>query len=278
MNIDKLIKLSKKPELFKRSNAEFWNDPHISKKMLEAHLNPDWDAASRKLETIDASVKWLSENILPNQNIKILDLGCGPGLYASRLAKRDYFVTGIDYSQRSINYAKKKVEEDKLDIKYIYQNYLTIDFEDEFDVIMLIYCDLGALINKERDILLEKVYQALKPGGIFIFDIFTDKNRDASNLRRSWEVAEDGFWSKKPYLALTETFLYPDEDTFLDQTIVMTDDKEINIYRIFDHFYTKETITDLLDKFGFRDHSYYSDLVGREYSRESKTLAIVTNK
>ena len=38
-NIDKLVKLSKKPKLFKRSDAEFWNDPHISKKMLEAHLN-----------------------------------------------------------------------------------------------------------------------------------------------------------------------------------------------------------------------------------------------
>ena len=28
--------------------------------MLEAHLNPEWDAASRKHSTIDRSVKWLS--------------------------------------------------------------------------------------------------------------------------------------------------------------------------------------------------------------------------
>lgn len=149
--------------------------------MLEAHLDPDWDAASRKITTIDASVQWFSEDIFPEKNINILDLGCGPGLYASRLAKLGYSVTGIDYFQRSINYAREVAREENLKIKYIYQDYLTIDFKVEFDVIMLIFCDFGALTNEERDVLLKIIYNALKPGGLFIFDVFTDRNRDESD-------------------------------------------------------------------------------------------------
>lgn len=278
MDINKLIKLSEKPKLFEKTETDFWDDEHISKKMLEAHLNPDWDAASRKFSTMDGSVKWLDEDIFSDKDIKIFDLGCGPGLYALRLAKRGYSVTGIDFSQRSINYAIKKAKENELDIKYIYQDYLTIDFKSEFDVIMLIFCDFGALTNSERDILLKKIYKALKPGGLFIFDVFTDKNRNESDLGRSWENTKDGFWDKKPYLALTETFLYSEADTFLDQTIVMNEDEEINIYRLFNHFYTKTTLSKVLDTFGFRKYDYYSDVSGEEYSEESETLAVVAKK
>ncbi|RCW52114.1 class I SAM-dependent methyltransferase [Halanaerobium sp. ST460_2HS_T2] len=278
MNINKLISLSQKPKLFERSKTAFWDDSHISKKMLEAHLNPDSNAASRKISIIDRSVKWLNKEIFLNKNIEILDLGCGPGLYASRLAESGYSVTGIDYSERSINYAKKQIKENDLNIEYIYQNYLTIDFESEFDVIMLIFCDLGALTNKERDILLDKVYRALKPGGIFIFDVFTDKNRSKDLLDKSWEVKNGGFWSEKTYLALKESFFYAEADTFLDQTLVITEEDEIRTYRIFNHFYTKESITNLLNKFGFANHSYYSDMMGSDYSKESETLAVVTKK
>ena len=278
MDVNQLLKLSQKPELFERSETSFWDDPHISKKMLEAHLNPDWNAASRKTSIIDKSVEWLNEEIFLNKDLKILDLGCGPGLYSSRLAELGYSITGIDYSRRSIDYAEDKARKNNLDIKYIYQNYLTIDFESEFDVIMLIFCDLGALTNKERDILLAKIYKALKPGGTFIFDIFTDKNRKRDDLARSWEIKENGFWSERPYLAITESFLYPEADTFLDQTLVITEGEEIKIYRLFNHFYTKENLNDLLSEFGFKNHSYYSDSTGNSFSKESETIAVVTEK
>jgi 2-polyprenyl-3-methyl-5-hydroxy-6-metoxy-1,4-benzoquinol methylase len=74
--------------------------------MLEAHLNPDWDVASRKHSYINRSVKWLS-GVIP-ANGEILDLGCGPGLYAKILSGMWYDVTGVDFSKRSIAYAKSQ--------------------------------------------------------------------------------------------------------------------------------------------------------------------------
>ena len=278
MDIKKLINMSKKPEVFERSKSKLWDDPYISKKMLEIHLDPEFDAASRTYEFIEESIEWLVNSIFEEDENKILDLGCGPGFYSKRLAEKGYSVTGIDLSKNSIEYAKSQVENTDLDIEYIRQDFLKMDYENEFDIVLLIYCELGALINEERDTLIENVYRALKPGGKFIFDVFTANNRDEKDLDRKWELSQKGFWDEKPYLALTETFSYEEEDTFLNQTIVINNDEEISLYRIFEHVYNKESITEVLNKFGFINHAFYSDVAGQKYSQESKTLAVVTEK
>ena len=88
-----------KPELYAPSTSAFWDDEHISKGMLEAHLDPNWEAASRKHEFIDESVKWI-ESIAPSSQYReLLDLGCGPGLYAERFSNIGYSVTGRTMKQ-----------------------------------------------------------------------------------------------------------------------------------------------------------------------------------
>lgn len=279
MKINELLLMTKKPKLFERTEHIFWDDHYISKKMLEAHLDTTWDGASRLPSTIDESVKWLSEIIFKNKKMKILDLGCGPGLYANRLSKLGHNLTGIDFSKRSIEYAKIKALEEHLNINYIYQNYTTINYEDEFDVIILIYCDLGALTNDERDILLKRIYKALKPGGIFVFDIFTKNYGNKLNLGRIWETEKEneGFWTEKAHLILNETFYYQEDDTYLEQTTVITDE-DIKVYRIFNHVYSKNNLETLLDNFGFKNTCFYSDITGKEFFTNSDTIAVVTTK
>lgn len=50
---DRFKGFSVRPGLWERSAEPFWDGEHISKDMLEAHLNPMVDAASRKKETND---------------------------------------------------------------------------------------------------------------------------------------------------------------------------------------------------------------------------------
>ena len=278
MDIKKLINLSKKPKLFERSDQKFWDDPHISKKMLEIHIDPEFDAASRTYEFIDDSVDWLIEDVLTEKDQKIMDLGCGPGFYSKGLAEAGYSVTGIDLSERSIEYARTQMENEELDVEYKVQNFLTLEYEEKFDVVLLLYCELGALTNEERNKLLNVIYKALKPGGKFIFDVFTAQNRDEEDLGKSWDIAQRGFWDEKPYISLTETFFYPEADTYLNQTIIVNEEEEISLYRIFEHFYNKETISEVLEQFGFINHAFYSDLTGQKYTPKSKTLAVVTEK
>ena len=278
MDINKIIELTKKPKLFERSDQKFWDDPHISKNMLEIHINPEFDAASRSYEFIGESIDWLIKSVFNDKDQKILDLGCGPGLYSKELAEKGYSVTGVDLSKRSIDYAKKQIQNKELDIEYKVQNFLELDYKEEYDVVLLLYCELGALTNQERDQLLIKVNEALRPGGKFVFDVFTENNRADVDIERKWDVVKQGFWDQKPYLSLTETYFYPEADTYLNQTIIINEDEEIKNYRIFEHFYSKETITQVLEDFGFINHDFYSDLRGEKYEPSSKTLAVVTEK
>ncbi|WP_376769626.1 class I SAM-dependent methyltransferase [Fontibacillus panacisegetis] len=91
-----------------------------------------------------------------------MDLGCRPGLYTNQLAKQGFNkITGVDFSSRSIEYAKNQASELNLQVEYINQDFLTLDFTKYFDVALLIYCDFGVLDEYARDTLLYKIYTNL---------------------------------------------------------------------------------------------------------------------
>lgn len=274
---DELKKYTTKPELYAPSTNKFWDDEHISKGMLEAHLNPDWDAASRKHEFLDKSVNWISQIAPPSQYKLLLDLGCGPGLYAERFNRAGYSVTGVDFSKRSIAYAKEQALLNKSNNEYHYQNYLSIDYKEQFDVITLIYCDYAALSITDRLILLRKVYQALKPDGKFIFDVFTPLMRKAES--RSWQYCEEGgFLSEKAHICLESVYQYDDEDnTELRQSIVMTEEI-VNCYNIWDHYFTKEALLSEIQTAGFNAFEFYGDIAGKEFSDTGETICGVFTK
>ena len=77
MNLEKINHLQEKPEPFALGEPLFWDDPHISKGMLSAHLNPENDLASRRPETIERSVDWMIKTLDLRNGASVLDLGCG---------------------------------------------------------------------------------------------------------------------------------------------------------------------------------------------------------
>ena len=271
--IDRLFQSLQKPSLWQRSSEPFWDDDHISKGMLEAHLNPDWDAASRKHSFIDLSVKWLS-GIIP-ANGKILDLGCGSGLYAKRLSDMGYDVTGMDYSRRSIAYAKGQDAK----TEYVFKNYLELDYTDTFDAVLLIYCDFAALTPNERRMLIPKVHQALKPGGLFIFDVFTERAlKDKKDSITSWSPYENGgFWCADSHICLEASYLYENNTVAVNQCVVVKDDG-IKEYLIWDTAYSVQKLTDEVSPFGFKVKGIFNDVSGAPYTGEAETLCFVLER
>ncbi|MDR2599597.1 MAG: class I SAM-dependent methyltransferase [Oscillospiraceae bacterium] len=268
--LNKLKKYLVKPEIYTPGTNSMWDDYHISENMLDAHLEPENEAASRNHKFIDKSVKWITNIAPPAKYANLLDLGCGPGLYTKRFHKAGYTVTGIDFSKRSIEYAEVEAVLCNVDITYIYRSYLNIDYKEQFDIITLIYCDYAALSKSDRKILLEKIYQALKPGGMFIFDVFTHKMKLPAS--QTWYYSPDsGFFCDNPHLCLNSVYQYPDEHVELRQTIVVTED-DVKTYNTWECFYNIEQLVDEVLPIGFSSYKIYSDVAGKAYSDDSETL------
>ncbi len=130
MNIDKFHIASQKPKIYEKGDSIMWTDGHISKKLLEIHLNPDIDSASRMPESISRTVEFI-KTFYTESSMSILDLGCGPGIYMGKLAQLGHACTGIDFSKNSISYAKKRAKEKGLEINYICQDYLEQKFQEQ---------------------------------------------------------------------------------------------------------------------------------------------------
>lgn len=269
--------LTKKPECYAENTNKFWDDEHISKGMLDAHLNPTWDAASRNHAFINRSVEWITRIAPPTIYTKLLDLGCGPGLYAEEFYKKGYEVTGIDYSTRSIEYAQNQSNEKSLNITYHYMNYLDISYNEEFDVITLIYCDFGVLSDCNRKRLLDNIYKALKPNGKLIFDVYTPLQYSDVAESKDWNYYEKGFWSNEPHICLNAHYVYKEINTHLNQTHVITKDK-VECYNIWEHTFSIDELQDDLNKAGFESIAFYNDVAGSVYTSDSKIICTVATK
>jgi len=264
-----------RPELYAPGTNAFWDDEHISKGMLEAHLHPSWEAASRKHDFIDKSVKWIASIAPPSQHRFLLDLGCGPGLYAERFRNAGYSVTGIDFSKRSIAYAKEQTRLNQSEITYHYQNYLTMNYIEQFDVITLIYCEYAALSAADRQLLLAHIYRALKPKGKFILDVFTPQMQKEES--RTWAYhATGGFWSAHPHICLESVYQY-DHRTELRQCIVVEEDQS-HCYNVWDHYFTKEELLSEVQSAGFRELEFYADICGKDISESKETICGIFTK
>jgi SAM-dependent methyltransferase len=276
--ISQLIELQQKPEPFTPGESLFWDDPHISTQMLAAHLDPDIDAASRRPETIDRSVDWLIETLGLKPGDSVLDLGCGPGLYASRLARASLRVTGVDYSHRSIEYAEKYAGENNLDICYRYQNYLELDDENQYDAAFLIYGDFCTIKPEHRSRLLSNIHRALKPNGGFVLDVSTCECRKKHGISNRWSALQTGFCKPGPHLLLEQGFDYPEQSLWLDQFITIEADGRVSVYRNWFQDYIPESITAELSSAGFDVESVWGNLTGQPYTPQSEWIGVVTRR
>ena len=275
LDLDRLRQLQQRPAPFAPGEPLFWDDPHISQGMLASHLNPHGDAASRRPEMIDRSVAWLVEVLGLHPGDAALDLGCGPGLYAARLAARGLHVTGVDYARRSIDYATQVARERDLNITYRYQDYLTLEEEGRYDAALLIYGDFCALPPPDRSLLLRNVHRALRKGGSFALDVSTRETRARHGARCAWYAVDSGFWKPGPHLVLEQGFDYPDQSIHVDQYIVIEADGTLSIYRNWFQDHTPQTITAELEAGGFAVQSLWGDLTGTPYAPGTEWIGIV---
>ena len=259
----------KRPALYERTTEKFWTDPHIAAQMLKSHLDPHTDGASFKHAFIDRSAAWIA-SLPPDKNARLLDIGCGPGLYTSRFAAHGLRVTGFDFSENSINYARAHDAQSE----YIVGDYLSLDFDGAFDMVTLINCDYGALIPDERHNLLRRVRRALTRGSLFLFDVFTPESDRGKADRRTWEAYSDGgFMSPKPHIRLDADYYYG--DTAAGGRIVVIEAQRVRCFNLWNCYFTRQSLIDEAAPAGFEPVSFYNDVAGAPYTADTPRLCAV---
>lgn len=276
---ESLEKINARPKPFEFYTAgDLWTDEHTSKQMLSFHLNDAIDIASRNAKFIDRSVEWIASEFTIGIDTMIADFGCGPGLYATCLAKRGARVTGIDFSGRSIEYAKAIAARERLPITYVHQNYLEFETEDRFDLVLMIMCDFCALSPLQRKKILQTFHRILKPAGSVLLDVYSLSAFEEREEAATCEVnLLNGFWSPNKYYGFLNTFKYAEEKVVLDKYTIIERERTRTVYNWFQYFAPEDLESEFVEA-GFFVKSVYADVAGNPYNAEAGEFAVIAGK
>ena len=147
------------------------------------------------VDLIDTALQGVSDK-------KILDVACGTGILSVLLAEKGAHVTGIDLSEEMLTVAKDRVKEGTPSLEFLHQSMQHMEVSTGFGAAVIPIDSLNYLEN-EQDVMLtfKKVYQALVPGGLFLFDVHSTFKTDilfmespftydSSKISYIWETEE----------------------------------------------------------------------------------------
>ncbi|MGB3714012.1 MAG: methyltransferase domain-containing protein [Candidatus Promineifilaceae bacterium] len=231
-----------------------WDDPEFSRRMLREHLDESHGAASRitseRLMQIDRLWSWLGLG----KGSRLLDVTCGPGLYALEFAQRGCRVTGIDFGPAAIAHAQELAKELRVDdfCHFIEQDVRTMSPMDaSFDAATFIYGQLAVFPRDDAKSLLSQIARALRPGGRLCIEMLDQDKVDKKNS--TWWFTDDtGLWGDRPFLHLGERFWLDEIQMSIERfQILSLEDGEFTNITLCDQTYAVESMVEMLKEAGF---------------------------
>ncbi len=276
---EEIENINTRPEPFEFYTAsDLWTDEHTSEQMLAFHLNEYIDVSSRNVEFINLSVEWIASHFNVGAGTKIADFGCGPGLDATRLAKKQADITGIDFSKRSIEYAQEVATREGLTIHYVNHDYLEFETDDRFNLILMIMCDFCALSPTQRKKMLSKFHTILEPGGLVLLDVYSltafGQREEASTYEAN---LLNGFWSPNKYYGFLNTFKYEEEKVVLDKYTLIEASRIQTVYNWLQYF-SPEMLEREFVECGITIEELCSDVAGTPFDSETTEIAVAARK
>lgn len=123
---------------------------------------------------------------------RVLDIPCGTGRHALRLARRGAAVLGVDVTEAYLREARRAAR-NVPNVRFVRGDMRRIPLEGEFDAAINLWTSFGYFERPSDDVAtLKGIARALKPGGLFLIDM-----ADITAIRRrlhsrSWSRRADG--------------------------------------------------------------------------------------
>lgn len=157
--------------------ASWFDSPHYHR--LYAHRN-----VAEAAGFIDA----LIERLRPHADSRMLDLGCGTGRHARRLASIGYDITGIDLSANSIAVAKQA---EGPHLRFRRQDMRRPFGREAFDYVFNFFTSFGYFqAPHDHEVVTRNIAAALKDGGRLVLDYLNVRYADAHLTAREGLVID----------------------------------------------------------------------------------------
>ena len=254
-----------------------WHEPDFSRRMLAEHLSQEHDRGSRREEIIDQQVDWIHQVLLNGKPGRILDLGCGPGLYTTRLARLGHRCTGVDFSPASIAYAKSEAEKNQDGCEYHLADLGDADLESNFDAVLMLFGEFNTLAPADAASLLARTHSALAPSGRLLLELhFDDYVQALGEEPPEWTAEPSGPFSDGPYLALHESQWHEEEAVTTERYWVFEQgqDEAPRDYSLHTQAYTDEELDGLLEAAGLEAVGRYESLTG-DVENEAELFGLI---
>ena len=275
-----LVERQAVPEPWAEGDKIPWNDPGFSQRMLAEHLSQAHDMASRRFAVIDKHVAWIHGALLQARPARILDLGCGPGLYAGRLARLGHECAGIDFSPASIAYAREQARAEGLHCTYLQHDIRTAEYGTGYGLVMLLFGEFNVFRPAEAQAIVRQAHQALDEGGLLLLEAHTFAAvRDIGQQPRSWYSAPSGLFSERPHLVLTESF-WDAQRAVATERYFVVDAATDNVARHAASMqaYTDEQYRSLLADSSFAAATFYPSLTGSPDEAQAQLVVVVGSR
>jgi SAM-dependent methyltransferase len=205
-----------------------WSRPDYSRRLLREHLDQSHDGASRRQHVVDGQVRRLLQ-LLPRAPARVLDAACGPGLYALRLARAGYDVTGVDISPAALRHARaaSRAEPRRLPVRFVRADLRSLELPGPaFDAAVLIYYVLEAFPRRSQAGVLRRLARALAPGALLVVEMRLRPEQPPGRVDW-WEVVPRSILGDRRHLLLGDTTYDPQRNLYVLREMAVFDDGRV---------------------------------------------------
>lgn len=135
-------------------------------------------------EASDAQVETIWRLLELEPGMDVLDLACGHGRIANRLAARGARVTGLDATALFLELARRDAAEREVDVEYVEGDMRALPWESRFDRVISWFTSFGYFGDDDNRSVLRRAQRALRPGGRLLLE-----NNNLAELLPRWQAA-----------------------------------------------------------------------------------------
>ncbi|MDR3565869.1 MAG: class I SAM-dependent methyltransferase [Negativicutes bacterium] len=229
------------------------------------------DLKTYSLAGTDQEVGFIKKVLNMPDGSELLDLHCGYGRHTIELAKQGFHVTGVDANQAFLDIARQKAEEEHVPVVFRLCDMRELDYSGQFDAVINMFAAFGYFSDEENAMVLRRVAEALRPGGLFLIDLL---NRDwmvRNNLNRYWRHPSGEYVLS--YKVELKQGIVTMKRVLINQ---VTDTK--TQYEFVLRAYSLPELQSILEKNRLKVRATYGGFDGRIYNADAPRMIILTEK